>query len=859
MRLYRALLLAYPASFRAEYGEEMCAVFVQRRRNASSALLVFALWVEVVFDVFLNAVRVHADILSQDLRYTARTLRRSPGFTFTAIAVASLGIGATTAAFTMVDHVLLRPLPFADQDRLVKLFEDHSFAGIRYFDVSPANYRDWKRMSTSFDAMGVYRGLSVNLVGQGEPERIDGASVSAEIFPILGINPVIGRFFTAEDDRENAPGAVVLSFGLWQREFAGDASVLGRKVVLDNQPYTVIGVMPPVFYFPRRNAQLWTAMRFAPRDFEDRTDTFLYGIARLRHGVSIEEAGAELSTIAAQLQQAYPKELARVGISIRALHDDIPGQARMMLRVLLWASACVLLVACMDLANLLLARALARRKELAVRAAMGAGRERLVRQMLTESLILAAAGGVLGILVASQSLPLLARLVPVNLPIPEVPSVDMRVLWFAASITILVGIGFGVFPALRASNEGMREGSRSGVGGRKERLRRLLVVAEVAGSVVLLVSCGLLTRALWRIRAVNPGFRPENVLTLRTALPMPKYERMTARERFYLHVLSESRRLPGVTGAAYISFLPMGDGGGVWPVEVEGQPQPLAQRQNASLRFVTPGFFSVMGIPLLAGRDVAESDTNESQYAAIVSRSFVRRYWPDQNPMGLRMDFGNHVRTGVGVVGDIRVRGLERSSEPQVYLPYKQAEGVGPWYSPKDLVVRAATDPGALAPALRGLIHEADPEQPVSDVQTFTQIVEGETTMRRVQLGALGSFAVIAFVLAAVGIHGLLSFAVSNRTQEIGVRIALGARRSDILRMILREGAALAAAGIAIGAALAYGAGQELRALLAGLQPGDAATFASAAALCFFMALAGSLLPALRAIRVDPTAAIRME
>ncbi|MBZ5602924.1 MAG: ABC transporter permease [Acidobacteriia bacterium] len=856
MKLYRALLRLYPASFRAEYGDELCAAHRDRLRDSSVPLLTS---IAALFETLWAALAVHLDILKQDLRYAARTLARSPGFALTAIVVAALGIGATTAAFTMIDYVLVRPLPFADQDRIVKLFEDHSFIGVRDFDVSPGTFRDWQQNAKSFESMGAYRSLSVNLIGIGDPKRIIGSGLTAGIFPILGVKPVVGRYFAPEDDRETSQGTAVLSYDLWQNDFAGDPAVLGKKIILDNDAYTVIGVMPATFYFPTRDARIWTAMRFRADAFEDRTDTYIFGVAKLKRGVAIETAAAEMRAIASQIERAHPKEMARVGATVMPIRDDMPNQSRVMLRVLAAASLCVLLVACTNLANLLLARALARRKELTVRAAMGAGRERLVRQMLTESLLLAITGGAIGVLLASLSLPLLVRLVPVYLPIADVPPVDLRVLAFAAIVTIATGVGFGVLPALRVSSDSDTLRERGGTGGRKERLRSALVIAEVAGSVVLLVSCGLLVRALWRIQSVDPGFRSENVLTLRTSLPIPKYEPNPRREQFIERVLSETRQLPGVTGAAYISGLPMVQGGGIWAVEVEGHPQPLSERKTASLRFVTPGYFQTMQIPLVRGRDVADSDRLDSLFTAVVSESFVRRYWPDQDPLGRRFDFGNATRTIVGVVRDVRVRGLERIAEPQVYLPYKQQKNVGFFYAPKDLVIRATVDPASLTPALRRIIRETDAEQPVSDVHLLTDIVSLQTATRRVQLAALGSFAAIAFLLAAIGIHGVLSFAVSNRTQEIGVRMALGAGRGNILSLILRDGVILAALGIAAGVALAFGAATAMRALLAGVEPADPATFASAIALCFTMTLFGSLLPALRAVRVDPVTAIRSE
>jgi putative ABC transport system permease protein len=868
-KLYSALLRAYPASFRAEYGEEMRAIFDQKRRR-TAALLIPLLWVETLFEILANALRVHLDILGQDLRYAARSFRRAPGFTATAIVVAALGIGATTAAFTMVDHVLLRPLGFSDPDRIVKLYEDHSVSMGRMgqtSDAAPAQVRDWKNMSTSFERMGAYRTLAMNLVDEGEPQRVDGASVTADIFPILGVTPALGRYFSEDDDRDTAPGTVVLSDSLWQNAFGGDRAILGRKLILDDAPYTVIGVMPRSFYFPSRDAQMWTAARFSPARYEDRTDTYIFGIAKLRSGVSFEQASAELHTIAAQLSRAYPKELAHIGATVMRLRDDnIGAQTRMMLSVLLGAALCVLLVACANLANLLLARAMARRKELAVRAAMGAGRERLVRQMLTESLLLSIAGGGLGVFLATAALPMLTKLVPVYLPIAEVPPVDLRVLLFALAITLATGVGFGVLPALRVCRSkdaagrlsGLGDTSRAG-GGRREGLRSALVIAEIALSVVLLVSCGLLIRALWKVQALDPGFRAENVLTMRTSLPMPKYEKNATREQFYQKVLSQAQRLPGVTGAAYTSFLPIVTGGGIWPVEVEGQPQDISSRQLASARFITPGYLSTMGTPMRAGRDVSESDTMTSPFVALVSESFVRHYWPGENPIGRHFDFGNNDRTIVGVVGDVRVRGLDRTAEPQVYMPYKQHRNMSTYYAPKDLVVRGNSSVANLAPALRRIIHEADPAQPVASVRMLPDIVDSSTAPRRVQVDVLGAFAAIAFLLAAIGIHGVLAFAVSNRTQEIGVRMALGAGSGDILSMILGEGTVLAVAGLGIGVALAYAAGRWLQSLLAGVAPGDAGTFAAAIGLCLFMTLIGSLAPAVRAVRIDPVTAIRSE
>ncbi len=630
---------------------------------------------------------MHWRLLVQDLRYMARSLRRAPGFALTAIPVIALGIGATTAAFSIADFVLLRPLPFPEPERLVRVWE--SLPGYPRLEPSPANYRDWLRLSRSFAGMGAAQAISLNLVGPAGPERLEGAAVSAELFPLLGVRPVLGRLFTASDDRDGAAGTVLLSFRLWQREFGGDRAVLGRRVLLDGEPYVVVGVMPRELAFPRREALLWTPLRFSAEDFKDRTNYALGVVARLRRGVSLEQAQAEMRVVAAQLEREYPKENRDTGAPVERLRDGLPEQSRLLLVALCGAALCVLLIACANLANLLLARALARRQELDVRAALGAGRERLVRQLVTESLTLAFLGGALGVLVAMAGLPLLARLVPVTLPLAQAPAVDLRVLLFAGLLTTLTGIGFGTLPALRASQDadlgGLRQGVRAG-GGRRERLRSALVVAEVAAAVVLLVSAGLLLRALVRIQATDPGFRPSGVLTLRTALPMPKYANTARRAEYYSRVLAEVRALPGVSAAGFTSFLPMVMRGGIWPVSLSGEPEDRAADHSASLRYVTPGFFAALGVPLHQGRDVDDSDTVDRPFAAVVSASFVRRFWPEGDPLGRHFQFAFHDRTVVGIVGDVRVRGFERTSEPQVYLPYRQVpDGMLSFFMPKDL------------------------------------------------------------------------------------------------------------------------------------------------------------------------------
>jgi predicted permease len=850
MRFYRALLHLYPASFRAEYGEEMCAVVARRHVSLLSA----------VFEILRNAPAVHWDILRQDLRYTARTLARAPGFTAVAILVLALGIGANTAVFSVTDKVLIRPLPFPSSDRLVSVWE--TVPGFKHMELSPVNYRDWRRMNTVFADLGAATTFSANIISQGAPERIPLAVVTGNLFAVLGVQPMIGRSISPADDRDGAPKTAVLSYGLWQRAFGGDPGVLGRKLDLDGKPHVVIGIMPPSFHFPDQEAELWTPFQFPNSAFEDRDDNYLNGVARLRPGVSLEQAQAEMNLIAGQLRREYPKELGNTGAFVNFLRqDEVTAQRRLLLLALSGAALCVLLIACTNLANLLFARALVRRRELAVRTALGAGRERLVRQLVTESMVLSLSGGSLGVLLAALALPLLGKLVP-SLPVSGMPSLDARVLSFAVLLTVLTGIAFGVVPALRACRgdlTGLREGSRSG-GGRKAGLRSALILTEVTLSLVLLISAGLLLHALLRIQSVDPGFRSDGVLTLETALPMPKYAATTKRAAFYQRVLSDIRALPGVADAAYISYLPMTMTGGIWPVDIDGRTLDRSEDHAASLRYITPGFFSTLKIPIQTGRNISDSDTRDRPMAAVVSESFARRYWPGQSPLGRHFKFAFLDRTIVGVVGDIRVRGLERNSEPQVYLPELQQQDdslVG--YTPKGLVIRASGNLQLLIPAMRRIIHNADPEQPVSDVRTLSEIVDDDTAPRAVQVRIIVAFAALALLLAGIGIHGLLSFTVSTRSPEFAVRVALGAQPGNILGIVLRESALLAGAGVILGVALAYIAGRAMRSLLAGVNPGDASTFLIAAALCFLMTLAGSLAPSLRALRVDAITALRSE
>ncbi len=855
--LYRALLGLYPKSFRGEYGDEMVAVFAKRWREAGLWSRV-GITASVVPEVLANAAAVHWDLTRQDVRYALRWLRAEPGFAATAVAIIALGIGANTAVFSIADFVLIRPLPFHEPNRLAKVME--TTPGYSGMELSPGNYRDWKTMNTVASAMATYTTFSQNLTGSGVPERLEVGLVSGDLFAVLGVTPVLGHGFSAGDDLPNAPGTAVLSYASWLARFGGDPSIVGRTISLDDRPYTVLGVMPPDFRFPSSDTALWITQRFPEVMYQDRTNNLLDCVARLRPGVTLAQAQADFVRVAKILEQQFPRDNERTSATVSWLRDDLSSQSRFLLLALGGAALCVLLIVCANLANLLIARAIARRRELAVRTALGAGRERIVRQLVTESLVLAAAGGTVGVLVAIAGVPLLAELVPISLPIAHAPSVDFRVLMFAAALTVVTGCVFGVVPVLRLGRTvdvgGLRGDGRSS-GAARERVRSVLVVAEVALSVVLLVSAGLLVRALWNVQHVDPGFRSSGVLTMRTDLPHPRYDDAGLRLAFYDRVLSDVRALPGVTSAAYIGGLPLVRRGGVWPIALKGEAA-VRGNDTASLRFITTDYFKTLGIPLRLGRDVRESDTSDRQKVVVVSESFARRCWPGEDPIGRTFTIAFAERTVVGVVDDVRVRGLERASEPQVYAPATQIpDGMVFGYAPNDLAVRTDGDAAALAAPVRAIIARIDPNQPISDVRTIDRIVLDDTAPRGVQLRVLAGLAALAMLLAAIGIHGLLSFAVSQRTQEIGVRMALGADRRAILGMITRQAAMLVVIGVVLGSALAYAAGRAMESLLAGVSPADGWTFGVAIAAAILFELSGSLVPAIRASRVDPVTAIR--
>jgi putative ABC transport system permease protein len=858
LSFYKALVRLYPASFRTEYNAELIRAFAESNRGRGPVTGAIA----AVVDVVPNAFAAHWSILRQDLHYTARTMSRSRGFVTTVVLVTALGVGANTATFSVADTVLLRPLPFPDPSSLVRLCEgpkDGSGWGCMN-ELSPANFRDAAAMATKTRGWGAFTWAEANLVGNGEPLRISGAAVTANVFSVLGVRPLLGRTFETTGDRDAE--SVVLSYGLWQSQFGGDPRVVGKTIRLDEAPRVIVGVMPAAFNFPVPNVQLWTPLVLREEDYASRDNTYLQAIGRLTPGTSFEQARAEFSAIAARLQSAYAATNAETGFTFFRQRDYVMPRYRTMLLALCGASLSLLLLTSANIGNLLLVRAAGRERELAVRAALGAGRERLVRQMLTESVVLAVIGGVVGVLVATLAVPLLSRLVPTSLPLANAPHVDLRALAIAGAFTALTGIGFGLIPAAIAGRTGfgaLRDGTRAG-GGRRQRLRTALITVEVAVSVVLLVVSGLLIRAVWKVQAVNPGFTAERVLTLRTALTASRSADSVQRTEFYDRVLSGVRSLPGVVAAAYTSGLPMVLTGGIAGVEVPGAEARNRRTNGVSLRYVTPQFHSALGISLTQGRAIQDGDRMDRQRVAVVSETFAQRFWPNDNPIGKTFRVRGLEPTVVGVVRDIKVRGLERTNEPQLYMAAAQAPGqLGGLYIPKDLVLRATVPAETLLPAVRDIIRRVDPEQPVSDVRLLSDVVSGQTADRRAQLRVLTALAVVALLLTGIGIHGLLAFMVAQRSREIGVRLALGAEPGRVARMIVGEAARLAAMGGIPGLLVAYGAARGMSALLFGIPPGDPLTLTSGATLVILATVAGAVAPAFRAVRVSPLVAMRSE
>jgi putative ABC transport system permease protein len=800
------------------------------------------------------------DQLGRDLRYAVRQLIRSPGFTAIAVLTLGLGIGANSAIFSVVNAVLLRPLPFQEPSRLVRVNEARPDGTTN--TVSYPNFRDWQKSGGVFQSSAIYRTQALNLTGADEAERVTGALVSADFFRVLGLTPVYGRYFTEGEDVRGADDVAVLSRDLWQRRFAGERDLVGRSVTVDGRSLTVVGVATADFHFPE-GVDLWIPVSHDDPQLLDNRGLHAYDvIGRLGPGMTVERAAARLDPVADRLAREYPASNKGWGIALRPLHESLVENLRPTLLVLLGAVGFVLLIASANVANMMLARSSARRRELSIRAALGASRGRLVRQLLTESLVIALLGGALGLVLAAWGVDGLLALGPEELPAGEGIVLDRAVLGFTFGVAVLTSLVFGLLPATHTATPNaeasLRDGGRTSGGIHRQRTRRLLVVTEIALALLLLVGTGLMVQSFRRLQEVDPGFNPDGVLTARLALSRANPD--TARViGFFRELVERAEALPGVTAAAAVSYLPLGADGARYAFSVEGQPPLETQlRPRTEFNVVTPGYFATMEIPLLQGRDLAERDRWESPAVVVVNQSLARRFWPNESAIGKRLTLGEPEEGGwmtvVGVVGDVKQRSLATESRPQMYGSQAQ---VG--LPEMALLVRTAMDPSALAPAIRGIVATLDPTVPVSDIRSLTRVKGASIATDRFRAIVLATFALVALALAAIGVYGVISYGVVQRSQEIGIRMALGARRAEIIRLVVGEGMLTVAVGIVLGVLAAAGLARFLASLLYAVQPDDPAIFVAISCLIAAVALAACVLPARRAMQVDPAGTLRAE
>jgi putative ABC transport system permease protein len=816
----------------------------------------------------------------QDLRYGARMLLKNPGITFVVILALALGIGANTAIFSVVDTVLLRPLPYPESDRLV--FLNETSKAMDEISVAYPNFTDWRNQNQVFEKIGVYNRSSYNLTGAGEAERIVTAQMSADLFAALRANAALGRVFTNDEDKPGAAPVVVLSYPLWQRRFGGQAGIVNQQLTLNGKSYTVIGIMPQGYQFPSR-VEMWVPVGqlSGDPDWQQRGNhPGLYGVARLKPGVSFAQAKAEMDMIGANLEKQYNDSNAGNGIGVRPLLEIFAGDIRRALWVLFAAVAFVLLIACANIANLLLARAQSRQKEMAIRAAMGAGRWRIARQLLTESVLLALIGGTLGLLIAQWGIRLILYISPDAIPRAKEIALDWRVFAFTIGLSFVTGILFGLVPALQAGvvdvHETLKETGR-GTSGR-HWLRSSLVVVEVATTLVLLIGAGLMIRSFYRLQKVNPGFSYDHLTSFTVALPEKKYNTADQRDQFFGQLLENLRGLPGVEATAAASGLPLGNNGWQTSFVVDGRPRPPRdQTPLMEACLVTPDYFRAMNIPLksgryfndhddrssLAGKDLSKLDEIERDMAAmnaiVIDEGFARRYWPNEDPVGKRIAMGSEkhpmLLTVLGVVGRVKMEGLSQDSKRvQGYFAFKQNPSDG-----MTVVLKASGDPNQLIAAVRQQVKTVDPDQPIYSIRTMDEIRAESVAPERLNLTLLSIFAGIALILAIVGIYGVMSYSVTQRTHEIGIRMAIGAQPRDVFRMVIGQGMMLALIGVGIGLVGAFGLTRLMTTMLFGVEPTDPATFAAIAVLLTGVALVACYIPGRRATRVDPVESLRYE
>jgi putative ABC transport system permease protein len=877
--IYRVLLLAFPRRIRRQFGEDMLRMFEAQLREAGDDA--WHVWVAAISDALVHGSAERAAValdgframvqqmrrwrwwmhaFRQDLRYAVRVLIKQPAVSAIAVLTLALGIGANTAIFSAVNAVLLRPLPYPEADRIVMVWEKRPKEGVLDNVVSAADFLDWSKMNQAFEHIASQTTVTADLTEAGEPVRLTAGAVSPSFFSVLGVHPSLGRGFRPDEEIAGRHRVMVLGHGLWMRRFGGDTAIIGRKIGLSGVPHEVVGVLPSDFEFPDAEIELWL-----PNVLQEgtqppsRTNHFLRVYARLKDGVTIEGARAEMDRVGTQLQQQYPEANRDHSAHVAALGDELRGPVRAGLLLLLAAVAFVLLIACVNVANLLLAKAASRRREMAVRAALGAGRARLVGQALTESVMLALAGGAAGLLVARWGIVLLRQLAPAGVPILGVEHIglDGRVLLFTFAISVMTGILFGLLPAWQLArqdvNESLKEGGRS-PGGVRRRLRLALVISEIALASMLLVGAGLTLRSFQTLLHTEPGFDPRELVTAYITLPRSRYPDDTTKIATYDEIERRLASLPGVRSVGGTSHLPLASQDSRGGVRIEGREPTPDTPTRAHLRAVTLDYFRTMGMTLTAGRGFAPTDHSEAPFVVIVNETMARRYWPGQSPVGKRVAMGSVARWRevVGIVKDVKHWGLERPVNPEMYLPQKQMVWDGLTF-----VVATSTDPAALIGPIREQLRAVDRDLPLSDLRTMEQVAAQSVAERRGTMLILAAFGILALILAAAGIYGVTAHLVALRTAEIGIRMTLGARPSDVLRLVLREGAVQAAAGLVVGLGGAVLIMRAFRTMLFGVSPTDPLTLAAVAGILFGTTLLACVLPARRAMRVDPVTALR--
>jgi len=812
--------------------------------------------------------------LIADIRYALRMLRKNPGFTSVAILTLALGIGANTAIFSVINAVILRPPPFPNSEQLVTLFEQDRKKGYDQNAPAAANFLDWRAQNNVFSQMAAYGGGECNLTGDQRPERVAGGAVTANLFPLLGIAPLLGRTFTTDEEQPGHDRVVILSYTLWQERFGGKAQIVGDSITVNGRASTVIGVMPPGFVFPGDTgtvqkiytsppARLWVPLALDAKTWAVRSDHYLSVIARLKPDVTIRQATSEMDTIEQRLVKQYPNDFIGSEVLLVPLSTQIASGLEPVLLVLLGAVAFVLLIGCANVANLLLARAASRKKEIAVRTALGASRPRVIRQLFVESMLLGICGGAVGVLLAGWGLRAIKAVIPEKFPRVGYIGIDGWVLGFATVVAFATSIIFGLAPALQTSKsdltESLKEGSRGSAEGLgHSRLRGLLVVSEIALSVVLLAGAGLMIRSFLRLENTSLGFNPDHVLTMELSLPESKYRQSEQRKITIQQIIDRLDVLPGMKSAAATTLLPLAGGNFNSAIEIEGGEIKVAgYSPSTEVRAITPQYFKTMGIPLERGRLITSQDTSTSPPVLLINQTLARRWLPHEDPIGRHATLGWSGFSGqiVGVVGDTKEFGVDAEVREEVYIPYSQA----PFRQTLALALRTTSDPTQLANATRGAILDADPDLPVSNVRTMQQVVFGSISQPRFRTVLLGLFAGLALALAGIGIYSVISYSVAGRTHEVGIRMAIGAGQSDVLKLVLKQSMALIFAGTVSGFALAYILTRLVASWLYQTRSNDPVTFVGVVLLLFFVGLLATYIPARRATKVDPMVALRYE